>query len=355
MQRKNTPVLLITILLGVLALGATAFLLLGGPRGTTAPPPVAVVPTPTPAAQWVAIRDIPPRTVVNSSMLTRQEKPGVAPEGAITSIDDISGKLTSAPILRGETLVRTSFTSALRRKVPANIPIPVGLRGVAIWVDPDQTAAGLVDVGDRVDVVATHKLSIDKAPQQFIIGSTQFTAGRTIAQNLLVLGVDESIKAPDVTPTPAAGAAPGAPGSVPPPPTPVPAPSQGAKRIRVVLAAPAETASRLIAANDQGTLNITIRNPSDGDAGLVPETKEYPSRTFFAAAKSSGSGTGNGNSTPSMPAPSREPMPMPTIPAPTETTLPAPIPQGTPDPNAGSKEITVIRGTEKTRVLVPQR
>lgn len=374
MQRNNTPVLLAAIVLGVLAIGATLWML----RGPSAPPPpapVAALPTPTPAPRLVAARYIPPRTVITPAML-RQDftTSGAAPTDALKSVDDVVGQLTNEPIGVGETVRTSSFTPRIRRDVDANIPIPTGLRGVAIWVDPQQTAAGLVDVGDRVDVIATHKLSYEKGPRQYVIGAASFTEARTVAQNLLVLGVDKSIEAVAPTPTPA----PGAPAAPPPPPTPIPPPDAGANRTRILLAATPEVAARLISANDQGTLHITIRNPSDADAGVVPAAREYPSRVATAprepTASGSGGNTGSGgganrNRTPVFEVPRAFPRER-TIQPSTPPVIFAPIPSNrvpstTPLGGTGmgssfpseppSKEITVIRGTEKTRVLVPQR
>ncbi|PQV64000.1 Flp pilus assembly protein CpaB [Abditibacterium utsteinense] len=378
MQRKP-PVLLITILLGVLALGATAFLLLGPKPGPPAPAPgtvQAAVPTPTPSPRWVASRDIPPRTVVSSLMMRRDFAPGAIPEGAVKSLDDVRGQITTEPIGAGETVLLSSFTQRLQRKVAANIPIPTGLRGVAIWVDPSQTAAGLVDVGDRIDVIATHKLSYEKAPRQVLVGAASFTTGRTIAQNLLVLGVDNSINAPAPTPTPV----PGAPAAAAPPPTPVPPAGPPATRTRVLVAATPDIAARLVAANDQGLLNVTIRNPNDGDAGLVPEAREYPSRLYtpprepsaadatrstavkeyansFGKEYARQTASNQGMTPPS----AMPPMPVPSSNNTGGSELTAPRPNniggsGMTAPDAlATKEITVIRGTEKTRVIVPQR
>jgi Flp pilus assembly protein CpaB len=359
MQRNNTPVLLITIVLGVLALGATAFMLLR-PSTPSGPPVQVAAPTPKPSARWVAARNIPPRTVISSAMLRQDFRSGSAPTDAITSLDDVRGKLTREPINAGETVLLSSFTPRLRRQIDANIPIPSGLRGVAIWVDPDQTAAGLVDSGDRIDVIATHRLTYDKGPRQTINGAVQFTAGRTIAQNLLVLAVDRSIKAPAPTPTPVPGAAP-APATAPTAPPPPP-PAGATSRTRILLAAPADVAARLVSANDQGTLHLTIRNPVDGDAGLVAETREYPSRIYTApdtTARTTPSAPSA--NTPVLPRVQREPIFVPR-----EPMGPAPAPIPTVVPNMGgtemtapsepaTKDITVIRGTEKTRVIVPVR
>ncbi|RYG73533.1 Flp pilus assembly protein CpaB [bacterium] len=362
MQRNNTPVLLITILLGVLALGATAFLMMG--RSAPAPDPAAVgpTPTPTPAVRWVAINDIPPRTVVNSTMIRREAQSGAVPAGAIGSLDDLRGQITNESIRRGETVLLSSFNPSLQRQVRANIEIPSGFRGVAIWVDPTQTAAGLVDAGDRVDIIANHKLSYDKAARQYVVGSTAFTAGRTIAQNLLVLGVDKSIEAPAPTPTPVPGAPAAAPG---PPPAPTPAPPPSAtSRTRVLLAAPPEIASRLVAANDQGTLHITIRNPNDGDQDQVPETREYPSRLYTAAPDKTTTNLATNLSksydkfTKDLTGVYKDSLKdgsgsVPVMPADPAAQQPVTPTDGAISPD--EKEITVVRGTEKTRVLVPRR
>lgn len=374
-MKRNSPVLLATILLGILALGATAFLLFGPKAGPSGPAPggaQAAVPTPTPASLWVAARDIPPRSVLVPAMLRRDFVSGKVPEGAIQSLDDVRGKITREPIGVGETVLKTSFTDRLRRAVDANIPIPNGYRGVALWVDPKQTAAGLVDVGDRIDVISTHKLGYEKGPNQFVVGATNFTAGRTIAQDLLVLGVDKSIEAPAPTPTPVPGAAPA--GPPPPPPPPPPAPPAGPTRTRLLVAALPETAARLVAANDQGLLHVTIRNPVDADAGQVPEAREYPSRltTVLPPAPRNNAGGRAGGGAAERPAPNFD-RPLPRLPRPApqfqplEPVAPVTPPVTVPRPdNTGgtgmtapdaptSKEITVIRGTEKTRVIVPQR
>jgi hypothetical protein len=54
-------------------------------------------------------------------------------------------------------------------------------------LDPKQTAAGLVDVGDRIDVIANQKSDGDQAETpsnstRCIVGATEYTAGRTIAR-----------------------------------------------------------------------------------------------------------------------------------------------------------------------------
>ena len=74
------------------------------------------------------------------------------------------GKVTAKKIEADTVLTGSVVGESLARVLPANIRIPSEkLRAVAIWVDPTQTAAGLVDAGDRVDVIAAHKLKIKTA------------------------------------------------------------------------------------------------------------------------------------------------------------------------------------------------
>ncbi len=394
-MQKKPPILPIAIGLGVLAVGGTAFLL---SRGPAAPPPatapgtqvaLAASPTPVPEMRYIANRDIPPRTIMTSDMLRRTAVSGPPTPGAITSLDDVRGMITNKPISSGDTITKDSFTEPLGRVIPANFTIPSGFRAVAIYVNPMQTAAGLVDVGDRVDVIATQKLSFDKQPNQFIIGAKEFTTGRTIGTDLLVLAVEKSLEAPVVkpTPTPAPGAAPGAApapaadlpadaaappsGGTAPAETRADAPAAPAGNIRVILAAPLEIASRLVSANEGGTLHVVVRNPLDGDAEASPETREYPSRTITVRQPTGGGGgnnSGGGRSSgggPAFPVPelppvtvsqstgSTPPMPMPVPASPSSGGMT--MPAGTEPSGPPMSDVMVVRGTEKTRVIVPKR
>ncbi|RYX86101.1 Flp pilus assembly protein CpaB [bacterium] len=362
MQPKLSPLLLATAGLGVLAIGGVAFMFFqpsspapvqGGDGQPTAP-----TPTPVPQMRWVAARDIPPRTRLTPDMLAKVPYTGKAADGAITDLAQISDEITNEPISRGTAVTMASFTPGIKRVIPANIEIPRGFRAVAIYVDPGSTAAGLVDVGDYVDVIAVHRLSLEKQKDQVVEGAIQFSAGRLVGSDLKVLAVDKSLAAPPPTPTPAP-AQEGQNVENAPPPTPTPPPpAAGAPeaKIRVLLAAPVDIATRLVAAGDQGVLHITIRNPSDGDMTASPEAREYPSR--LVDAKKVADPAKTDGATPKMPR-IAEPVPdfgiMPTpAPAPVTPIIPVAGPTATP---AGppSTDVTVIRGTEKIRVVVPQR
>ncbi len=415
-MQKKPPILLIAIVLGLIALGGTALLLSRGPSAvkTNAPAPelqtvAAAEPTPVPEMRYIANRDIPPRTMITSDMMRRSAISGPKMPGAITSLDEVRRLITKKTIRAGDTVTRDSFIDPLDRVIPANFTIPSGFRAVAIYVDPKQTAAGVVDVGDRVDVISVNKWSYEAGDDQRVVGAKEFSTGRTVGTNLLVLAVDESLAAPVAvpTPTPEPGGVAGAPDAgvalpadaAPPPGGSVPSETQPGNNvgpnansaeskpegnIRVILAAPLETASRLVAANNTGTLHVLVRNPLDGDAERGPEVQEYPTRlvnvkksdadattpnALVNLGGGSGGGNGGGGGSPAFPTPdlpdvtvsqnsAPPPMPMPIAPS---IAAPAEIGDGGGGATASApsgpetRDVMVVRGTEKTRVIVPKR
>ncbi len=345
MAKNTLPIIIGAVLFGLLALGLTINALV---RPGSAPAPTPVVETaaqPTPAQKvYVARRPIYPRTVITRDMIEENESATNTPN-AITNPYDVVGRIANNTIQPGQVLTTDSITSTLGRVIPANIPIPAGLRGVAIWVDPDQTAAGLVDIGDRIDVIVAQELKLEKTGNQVVIGTPEFTSGRTLAQDLEVLAVDRSIQAARPASAPPATAS-GDPAAAPAPqPTPAPAQPGQTNRTRLILAASPEIAQRLVAANNKGELHITIRNPGSRDRFPIAESREYPSRLATGPAARPAPRAGRVSAEPVFP--TGPMMPAPALP-PYDPTPPA-----TPFVPSG-KDVTVIRGTDKTQVTVPR-
>jgi pilus assembly protein CpaB len=358
-MQKNTMALIGLVVFGVLALGLTAMTMI--PRGKK--PAASEMMQPAAAAtirttQFVAQQDIPPRTLITRSMV-REIETGHPAEGSFNSFGPMQGRLVSQPLHVGDVITDTALLSPLARVTPANFSIPPGTRAVAIMVDPNSTVGGLVDAGDHVDLVVVHKLSYKTA--QGLSGETR--SGRTIAQNLLVLATDKSIQKAETPPTPPAGGKSANQGPPPPPPTPAPA-NAPPPRLRVVLAAPPAEAERIAAAQESGSIHLTLRDPSTIEEYSVPESYEYPVKFVPRPSAPEGGAPARVAERPSrsrdyervepifprptapIPSPALPPMPMPSPPVrqmPVQPVQPAP---------SGS-EITVIRGTEKTRVHVP--
>ncbi|MBV9470111.1 MAG: Flp pilus assembly protein CpaB, partial [Abitibacteriaceae bacterium] len=269
MARNNTPVIIGAALFGLLALGLTAFMLMNRGGGTPPPPVAPVVNTTT---QYTARRDIPPRTQIAMDMLEPQDVPKdkVAP-GAVTDPKNIVGKMSNDFVPKGQVVTNNIVADQLGRTIPAFFPIQPGMRAMSVYVDANASLGGVVDVGDHVDVIVSHKITITNTTGLGFTGDVR--AARTIAQNLLVLAVDRSLNAPKPTPTPVPAAPGAAPAPAPPPP---PAATPPPAKTRVILQAPPDVAERLVAAQESGIIYLSIRNPTSPDNFAIPEITEYP-------------------------------------------------------------------------------
>lgn len=103
----------------------------------------------------VAKTDLPARTVLTADSLALQSYPAsLVPAGSFTSAADVVGQTTTVPIVRGQPVLRPQLSIAGARQ-PASQTIDKGKVLVAFPTGDPLTSAGLVGVGDRVDILAT--------------------------------------------------------------------------------------------------------------------------------------------------------------------------------------------------------
>ena len=103
----------------------------------------------------VAKVDLPVRTVITADLITRKAFPAdLIPAGAYSRDGDAIGQTTVAPIARGQTIVAGQLSSA-EGPHGASITIAKGSVLVAFPTTDPLTVAGLVNVGDRVDILAS--------------------------------------------------------------------------------------------------------------------------------------------------------------------------------------------------------
>lgn len=122
----------------LLAALLTAVAVAAGLHAAAAPPPAEVAVT-------VAARDLPSGAVLTDADLrTVGFAPGSVPAGAV---DEAGGRTLAAPLRAGEPVTDVRLVGpALTEGYPGLAAVPVRL--------PDAGVAGLLTVGDRVDLVA---------------------------------------------------------------------------------------------------------------------------------------------------------------------------------------------------------
>jgi pilus assembly protein CpaB len=126
----------------------------------------------------VAAADIPARAVLTTESVRSQSYPRVlVPSGALGNVADAIGQTTLAAIPRGAVVVRNQLVAAGGNK-GASVALEKGTVLVAFPTTDPLTVAGLVEAGDRVDVLATLAVGADGAKRT-----------QTIVQNLVVVDV----------------------------------------------------------------------------------------------------------------------------------------------------------------------
>lgn len=141
----------IFLLVGILLAGATGFSLYrivstARPAAAAAASSVDVV---------VAKVAIPARTVLTGEILAVKTYPvDLAPPGGFTSVSDVLGSTTSVPVARSQPIVRDQLSAVGSAEVTSFV-IDTGKVMVAFPTTDPLTTAGLVNVGDHVDLLAT--------------------------------------------------------------------------------------------------------------------------------------------------------------------------------------------------------
>lgn len=242
----------------------------------------------------VAARAVPARSRLRLADLeVRRLAPAQVPPDGVSLPGDVAGEVTVVPLAAGEPLTRRAV-AAPGAALGLAYGLPPGHRAMTVAVDPVSGVAGLLQAGDRVDIVAT-----------FEAGGRGVT--RTVLQDVLLLALGSS----------------GRPGSGDKP--------SDASSATVAVRPQAVQVLALAAA--RGRLQLALR-PAD-------ETAEVPLPPLGSEALA-------GNAAPRAAAPK---------PRPPQTPPPAPKPAArTPKPAAPEKPpaltVTVIRGSvvEKVRV-----
>ncbi len=201
----------------------------------------------------VAVQQIPPRVRITAAMVKGALRPEAAIEpDALSQPQQAVGSLSLIAIPAGSTITASKIGSPIDVGLP--VQITPGMRAVSIGVNPVEDVAGLIQPGDRVDVIAI-------PPRQ---GQAPPPAS-AILRGVRVLAVGQSIEYSSATPSPA-----------------------GQNSSTVTLEVTPKQADLLAMADLNTTLRLALRSPKEPINSEPVEALHFPSPMQPAAVAASG-------------------------------------------------------------------
>jgi pilus assembly protein CpaB len=235
MNRRNIVIIAVAIL--AVGIGLVVYSLLLQPHTPTSPPRNVVVTT----------AEIPPKTHITADMVSVQQKPTdqVQPD-ALANPADAVGTIAVNDIPAG--VVLTAGQLVRPTPPPTGLVVPNGMRAVTIPVDQVKAVAGLLKVGDHVDIIAIPPRSGTAPPGAY-----------SFLRDITILAVGSAIANAQANSTQQASAQ----------PTPPPIPST------VTLAVTPKQADMLAAADLNSNLRLALRAPTERANSQRPELIIY--------------------------------------------------------------------------------
>ena len=175
----------IPLIIGLLLALGTGVLLLN--YLTSVRPSEAAVPM---KRVYLAARDIPARALLNESFLAEATRPAnEVDQDAITDRKAVTAKYSLITIPAGSVVTGSKIGEAGANALPARLPY--GMRAVSISIDRVKGVAGLIQPGDRVDVVAVPPRVGSEVPR-----------ASAILRGALVLAMGNTVETTSATPSP---------------------------------------------------------------------------------------------------------------------------------------------------------
>lgn len=128
----------------------------------------------------VAAQAVPARTMLTAEMVAVVDIPrSYVFKGSLSSVQDAEGKVTVVPLAEGEPITKGALASP-ENKVALAYHVPEGYRAVTMPVSEVTGVAGHLEIGDRVDIVASFPREVTGAAKSVLL-----------LQDLSVLAVGE--------------------------------------------------------------------------------------------------------------------------------------------------------------------
>lgn len=211
----------------------------------------------------MATRDIAESSAIPADAVAIKPFPkAFAPPGALTTLDQISGKFATTRLTRDQ-IVLGGQVSATRREANLSETIPAGK--VAFWMPLPEliVQAGSLQAGDRVDILLSLAVSAAQPTSQGTVsqgtGESGILTTQTTLQNVEVVSVG-----------PAAPGRPAAPGVRAAPAGPAPQPNQAGAtaggKMALFLIDPQDAVRAKFIKDSGGTIDFVLRSREWHDA-----------------------------------------------------------------------------------------
>lgn len=196
----------------------------------------------------VAAADIPARTTITAAMLRTATLPASAVErDAVTQPSAAAGQLSLITIPGGSQITSSKIGT------PANVGLPVrlapGKRAVSIQIDKVKGISGLLQPGDRVDIIAI-------PPRQ----GADLPAAAAILRGIRVLAIGDNLETTSATPSP-----------------------EMQNSTTVTLEVTPHQADLLASADQNTTLRLALRSPREPLNSQPTESLQFPVAQVAAA------------------------------------------------------------------------
>jgi|GEM_PF-1142918 len=173
MKSKSLIMLFVSLGFGLIAaIGISQ--VMGGNRATSEPVTQKV----TVVVAKVAIDH---ESILNDETVRLEEWPlNIVPEDAVRDLKDLTDMVVATRVLKGLPLCKSNL---LNKNQVKKLPIPPGKKVIAVPLDAEDTFGGLLQPGDRVDIVGVFMENNR---------GTEVATPRTFLKNIQVFSVDES-------------------------------------------------------------------------------------------------------------------------------------------------------------------
>ena len=197
----------------------------------------------------VAATEIPARAPITLSMLARATRPesDVEPD-AIVDPKAIVGSLSLITIPVGGTITSSKIAHSPNAALP--VRLQPGMRAVSIQIDRVKGVSGMVQPGDRVDVIAVPPRATDQPPP-----------AATILRGVRVLALGDTLETSSAMPS-----------------------SQESSSTTMTLEVTPAQADLLAMADVDATLRLALRSPREPVGSRPPEVLRFPGAMMPAAA-----------------------------------------------------------------------